>query len=322
MILQRTIKLRPQHRIWRSFTRTFLDSLLKPTTNWKLHPVSGTLGVPEEITRPPYARGIPAIDSSGDASQDVVLYDKEELEKIRKVCEITSQIRAFAGRQCEVGRSTDEIDRAVHEKICSVGVYPSPLGYKGFPKSCCTSVNEVVCHGIPDSRPLEDKDIINIDVSTYKEGFHGDCSGMFMVGSVESADRDLVKHTIEATMQAINMCAPGVPISQIGQVIAEYALKRGYGIVPNFCGHGIGRDFHMPPQIIHVPNRVPGVMVPGMVFTIEPILTLGEEFESFMMEDGWTYVTRQGSRAAQYEETILITDSGSEILTKHSVELD
>lgn len=292
-------------------------SFRRNASTWKLHKVSPSLTIPDHIVKPPYARGIPIADS-----QHIEIRNAEEIAAMRRVGRFTSQIRALAGRHCKVGVTTDEVDQAVHAASVKHHFYPSPLGYRGFPKSCCTSVNQVVCHGIPDARPLEDGDIVNVDVSTFMDEFHGDCSETFLVGAVDDASRELVQATEAVVKLAISICKPGVPFNRIGAVIEDYCRERGFQVIPNWGGHGIGRDFHVPPSILHVHNLYPGVMLPGMVFTIEPILTRGDIDNYILDEDGWTVVTRDDQRASQHEETILITEEGAEILTSHTEELE
>jgi len=241
----------------------------------------------------------------------------DDLKRHRRACRLASAIREYAGSLVKVGVTTDEIDAQVHEEIIRRGAYPSPLGYNGFPKSLCTSVNQVLCHGIPDARPLEEGDIINLDVSTFVEGFHGDCSGMFVAGQTDTEATELIRVTKQCMQHAIAVCGPGVPYRTIGQTIYELAQQHSFDVQPVFCGHGIGRQFHLPPYIVHVPTLDPGLMKLGEVFTIEPILTVGETAFD-LWADGWTVVTRDGSRAAQFEETILITKEGAEILTQHN----
>jgi methionyl aminopeptidase len=228
---------------------------------------------------------------------------------------IAAQATQLAGEHCKPGVTTDEIDRIVHEFVCDHGAYPSTLGYKGFPKSCCTSLNEVICHGIPDSTVLVDGDIVNVDVTAYIHGVHGDTDATFCVGEVAEEARLLVERTHEATMRAIKAVAPGRPINAIGRVIEAYARRFGYGVVRDFTGHGIGESFHSGLYIPHYDN--PGlatVMETGMTFTIEPMITLGAiGYE--MWRDGWTVVTRDRRWTAQFEHTIVVTEGGSEILT-------
>ncbi|KAG0522935.1 hypothetical protein BDA96_07G080400 [Sorghum bicolor] len=209
--------------------------------------------------------------------------------------------------------TTDEIDRAVHRMIVDAGAYPSPLGYGGFPKSVCTSVNECTCHGIPDSRELQDGDIINIDVTVYLNGYHGDTSRTYLCGEVDDATKQLVKVTEECMMRGISACKHGASFKEIGKRISEHAEKYGYGIDP-FVGHGVGRIFHCEPIIWHTYDYEPGFMVAGQTFTIEPTLSMGST-QCVVWDDGWTAVAVDGSLSAQFEHTVLVTSDGAEILT-------
>lgn len=213
------------------------------------------------------------------------------------------------------GITTDEIDEAVHQMIIDNGAYPSPLGYGGFPKSVCTSVNECICHGIPDSRSLEDGDIINIDVTVYLNGYHGDTSTTFFCGDVNDEVKKLVQVTKESLDKAISICAPGVEFKKIGRTIHDHADKYGYGVVQQFVGHGVGRVFHADPVILHFRNNEDGRMMLNQTFTIEPMLTMGS-INPVMWKDNWTVVTEDGSLSAQFEHTILITPDGAEIMTQ------
>jgi len=274
--------------------------------------------VPAHIPRPDYAR--PDFQTDPRRSQfqlrGIEVKNSDQIRRMRRACALASYIRSFAGRCVQVGRSTDEIDRLVHDEVIRLHAYPSPLGYANFPKSLCSSVNQAVAHGIPDARKLEEGDILNIDVSVYVDGMHGDCSGMFVAGQTDTLARDLIGTTRTCLDGAISLCGPGVPFSAIGAFIQPLALKHGYSVVSSFCGHGIGATFHMPPLVYHVRNDVNDRMQPGMTFTIEPMLNEGAP-EIRILEDGWTYVTVDGGRSAQFEETLLITEDGCEILTKH-----
>jgi methionyl aminopeptidase len=212
--------------------------------------------------------------------------------------------------------TTDEIDRVGHEFLLDHGAYPSTLGYRGFPKSLCTSVNEVICHGIPDSRRLEDGDIVNIDITAYIGGVHGDTDATYLCGDVDEESRLLVERTREAMMRGIKAAVPGREINVIGRVIESYARRFGYGVVRDFTGHGIGTEFHSGLIVPHY-DSAPAyntVIEAGMTFTIEPMLNLGtHEWE--MWDDDWTVVTKDRRRSAQFEHTILITEGGNEILT-------
>lgn len=244
-----------------------------------------------------------------------------ELVAMRDACQRAASALVFAGGLVAEGKTTEEIDAAVHEYIVGMGCYPSPLGYNGFPKSICTSINEVLCHGIPDDRPLVKGDILNIDVSVYtKQGYHGDCSEMYIVGECDERAHHLIASTRSALTAAIAVCGPDVPFCSIGQTIhahvEECSAKGGFlQVVDEFTGHGIGTEFHMLPYIVHTPNDYPGLMRPGHTFTIEPVLVEGKT--SFKIwPDKWTAVASDYGRGAQVEHTVLITANGHEILTK------
>lgn len=272
--------------------------------------VSPRRTIPEHIIRPPYA-------ATGEAPQmcsDVPILNEQEQQKMRKACQMAAKVLNFAEKCVQVGRSTDKIDALVHDFTLQQNIYPSPLNYCGFPKSICTSINEVIVHGIPDSRELKDGDIINIDVSTYVEGYHGDNSRTFLVGDVDEAGKKLVQVTRFALDEAIAICRPGVELRKIGARIHDISDKYGYTSVRQFTGHGVGSDFHLKPFILHFRNAEPGIMQPGMAFTIEPMFCEGTD-KSVTWSDGWTVATEDGGRSAQFEHTILITDTGAEILT-------
>jgi methionyl aminopeptidase len=266
--------------------------------------------VPSGIPRPEYVgkKGPKAYTGSH-------VQRPETIEKMRVAGRLAAQATALAGEHCKPGVTTDEIDRVVHEFLCDHGAYPSTLGYKGFPKSCCTSLNEVICHGIPDSTVIEDGDIINVDVTAYLDGVHGDTDATFCVGEVSEEARLLVERTHEAMMRAIRSVAPGRPINVIGRVIEAYAKRFGYGVVRDFTGHGIGEAFHSGLYIPHYDNpALTTTMEVGMTFTIEPMITLGtHEYE--MWSDGWTVVTRDRKWTAQFEHTLVVTEDGADILT-------
>ncbi len=273
--------------------------------------VSPLRSVPASIPRPEYVgRAQP------DEGRSPEIKDPETIEAMRLAGRIAAQALAAAAQVIAPGVSTDEIDRVGHEFLLDHGAYPSTLGYKGYPKSLCTSVNEVICHGIPDDRPLAEGDIVNIDITAYVGGVHGDTDATYLVGDVDEESRLLVERTREAMMRGIRAALPGREINVIGRVIESYAKRFGYGVVRDFTGHGIGTDFHSGLIIPHY-DAAPGyatVIEPGMTFTIEPMLNLGSH-EWQMWDDGWTVVTRDGARSAQFEHTILITDTGNEILT-------
>jgi methionyl aminopeptidase len=273
--------------------------------------VSPRRPVPASIERPEY------VDKPAPSRQHgPEVKDAETIEKMRIAGRIAARAMEAAAAVIAPGVTTDEVDRVGHEFLMDHGAYPSTLGYKGFPKSLCTSVNEVVCHGIPDSRPLEDGDIVNIDITAYIGGVHGDTDATYLCGDVDEESRLLVERTHEATMRGIKAAMPGRAVNVIGRVIESYARRFGYGVVRDFTGHGIGRSFHSGLIIPHY-DAAPSyntLIEPGMTFTIEPMLNLGtHEWE--MWDDDWTVVTRDRRRSAQFEHTILITDSGNEILT-------
>jgi methionyl aminopeptidase len=277
--------------------------------------VSGRLPVPASIERPEYVdRPAPARDTAPDVK------DAETIERMRVAARIAAQAMAAAAAVIAPGVTTDEVDRVGHKFLIDHGAYPSTLGYKGFPKSLCTSVNEVVCHGIPDDRRLEDGDIVNIDITAYLVvdglGVHGDTDATYLCGDVDEESRQLVERTHEAMMRGIKAAIPGREINIIGRVIQSYARRFGYGVVRDFTGHGIGRSFHSGLVIPHY-DAAPSystLIEPGMTFTIEPMLNLGTpEWE--MWDDKWTVVTADRRRSAQFEHTILITETGNEILT-------
>jgi methionyl aminopeptidase len=275
------------------------------------HPVGPRRSVPASIPRPEY------VDKPAPARyQGSEVHDAETIERIRIAGRVAAQAMQAAAAAIAPGVTTDELDRIGHEFLLDHGAYPSTLGYRGFPKSLCTSVNEVVCHGIPDARPLQDGDIVNIDITAYLGGVHGDTDATYLVGEVDEESRLLVERTHEAMMRGIKAVAPGRPINVIGRVISSYARRFGYGVVRDFTGHGIGESFHSGLIIPHY-DAAPSyatVMQPGMTFTVEPMLNLGTH-EWDMWDDGWTVVTRDRRRSAQFEHTLVVTETGSEILT-------
>jgi len=272
--------------------------------------ISPRRSVPDAIARPEY------VDKPGPAPfTGSEVKDPETIERIRAACRLAAQARDLVGRHVEPGVTTDELDRVGHEFLCDHGAYPSTLGYKGFPKSLCTSVNEVICHGIPDARVLEDGDIVNIDVTAFLDGVHGDTNATFLAGDVDEETRLLVDRTREALARAIAAVKPGRRVNVIGRVIEAYARRFGYGVVREFTGHGIGTAFHSGLVIPHYDEpRFDDEILPGMTFTIEPMLNLGTP-RWVMWDDGWTVVTADGRRSAQFEHTLLVTPDGAEILT-------
>ncbi|WP_424188531.1 type I methionyl aminopeptidase [Actinokineospora sp. G85] len=266
--------------------------------------------VPSSIVRPEY------VDKPAPRKNtDPHVQPPEVVEAMRVAGRIAARALRAGGEAVKPGATTDDIDAVVHEFLLDHQAYPSTLGYRRFPKSCCVSLNEVVCHGIPDSTPIEDGDIVNIDVTAYIGGVHGDTNATFLAGDVAEENRLLVERTHEATMRAIKAVRPGRRLNVIGRVIESYAKRFGYGVVREFTGHGIGRSFHSGLVILHYENVDDTTEIePGMTFTIEPMITLGGAAWD-MWADDWTVTTKDKSWTAQFEHTILVTDSGAEILT-------
>lgn len=276
--------------------------------------VPGTLSperaVPATIERPEYV-GKPA----PSPYRGPEVKDAETIERMRIAGRIAAQAMAAVAEHIKPGVTTDELDRIGHEFLCDHGAYPSTLGYRGFPKSLCTSVNEVICHGIPDSTELQDGDIVNIDITAFIHGVHGDTDATYLCGEVDEESRLLVERTREAMERGIRAVRPGRPVNVIGRVIESYARRFGYGVVRDFTGHGIGTGFHTGLVIPHYDDpHADTVMETGMTFTIEPMLTLGTH-EWDMWADGWTVLTKDRKRTAQFEHTLVVTDDGAEVLT-------
>jgi methionyl aminopeptidase len=273
--------------------------------------LSARRSVPAALARPEYVdRPAPARFTGPEVK------DAETIEKMRIAGRIAAQAMGAAAGAIAPGVTTDELDRIGHEYMLDHGAYPSTLGYRRFPKSLCTSVNEVICHGIPDDRPLQDGDIVNIDITAYIGGVHGDTDATYLCGDVDEESRLLVERTREAMMRAIKASVPGREINVIGRVIQSYAKRFGYGVVRDFTGHGIGTAFHSGLVVPHydAAPKYNTVIEPGMTFTIEPMLNLGT-VEWDMWDDDWTVVTKDHKRSAQFEHTLLITETGAEILT-------
>jgi methionyl aminopeptidase len=273
--------------------------------------ISKTLTVPSAIVKPEYVgKPAPAEWTGGHTKTP------EQIEKIRAAGRIAARAIALVGENAKPGVTTDELDKIAHEFMVSEGAYPSTLGYRGFPKSCCTSLNEVICHGIPDDTVLKDGDILNVDITAYKDGFHGDSNVTFLIGKVAEEVVQLVERTKQSLDRAIAAVMPGRPINVIGRTIESYAKRFNYGVVRDFTGHGIGEAFHSGLVIPHfdaAPNYS-NTMEVGMVFTIEPMLTLGTH-EWDLWKDNWTVTTKDKSITAQFEHTLVVTESGAEILT-------
>lgn len=277
--------------------------------------VPGTLSprraVPAGIARPEYVgRPGPAHWSGSN------VFEPEMVDRIRVAARLAAQALELVGSHVTPGITTDELDAIGHEFLVDHGAYPSTLGYRDFPKSLCTSINEVICHGIPDSTVVEDGDIVNIDITAYIGGVHGDNNATFLAGDVDEESRLLVERTREALNRAIKAVVPGRELNVIGRVIEKYAARFGYGVVRDYTGHGVGPAFHTGLVVPHY-DAAPGYdtpIEPGMVFTIEPMLNLGTP-DWVMWDDDWTVLTADGRRSAQFEHTLLVTDTGAEILT-------
>ena len=277
--------------------------------------VAGNLGpqrqVPTTILRPEYVGKVsPAKHLDGD------VYSPDDVERIRVAGRIASRAIDAVGAAIRPGMTTDEIDRLGHEFVVAAGAYPSTLGYRGYPKSLCTSINEVICHGIPDNTVLEEGDIVNVDITAFYDGMHGDTNRTFLVGDVDPEVELLVERTHEALMRGIKAVMPGREVNVIGRTIEAYAKRFGYGVVRDFTGHGVGASFHSGLIIPHYDSAPTynDVIEEGMVFTIEPMLTLGSH-EWDMWSDGWTVSTKDKSITAQFEHTIVATTQGARILT-------
>lgn len=247
----------------------------------------------------------------------------EEIDLMRVSGRLAAEVLEMIGPHVQPGVSTGELDRICHDYIVNQqAAIPAPLNYNGFPKSICTSVNHVICHGIPsDDKVLKDGDIINIDITVIKNGFHGDTSKMFLVGEVAPHAQKLVSTTQEALYLAIDMVKPGVRLGDIGHAIQQYAEKRHYSVVREYCGHGIGRIFHEEPQVLHYGRPGTGLALqPGMTFTIEPMINAGSRYTRLSKKDGWTVTTKDRRLSAQWEHTLAVLEDGCEVLTRRQEE--
>lgn len=272
--------------------------------------ISPTRFVPPHIVKPDYAH-----DGHPKRRTSPMVANADVIARMRETCRLAAQI---LDKVCELARpgvTTDFLDKTAHDLIVEAGGYPSPLNYHGYPKSICTSINEVICHGIPDSRELQDGDIVNIDITVFKNGVHGDCSKTIGVGAPDPEALELVETTRQCLMDGIAAAKAGNRILDIGRAISKRAQAKGYGVVRAYCGHGIGETFHNSLMVPH--NYDPGArqkIVPGMIFTIEPMINQGD-WDHRTWEDQWTAVTADGKFSAQFEHTILVREDGVEILT-------
>jgi methionyl aminopeptidase len=266
--------------------------------------------VPDHIERPSYA-------DTGVVERwdEPVVKSDDVIERMRHAGRVAAEVLRLSGEFLRPGITTDEVDEYTHALFIERGAYPSTLNYHGYPKSLCSSANEVICHGIPDSRVIRDGDIMNLDVTGFIGGVHGDTNATFLIGEVSEENRRLVRVTEECMWLGIEAVRPGKPLSDIGRAIEDHAKAHDYGVVRAFIGHGIGEQFHTDIQVLHYyDSRATTIMRPGMVFTIEPMITLGS-WQHRMWDDGWTAVTSDGRWTAQFEHTILVTDDGAEVLT-------
>jgi methionyl aminopeptidase len=284
----------------------------------KIRPAAQTpqMYVPDHIIKPDYAdSGIPLSEQAEKRGHSIPVLTGDKIQRMREACDIGRDALDLAGSMVKPGVTGDEIDKAVFDFIVSKNGYPSPLNYYNFPKSCCISVNEVICHGIPDMRPLEAGDIVNIDVSVYYKGMHADLNETFFVGQVDKDSKRLVEGTYLSLMEAIKLCKPGMLYRDLGQTIQRVASLHQLTVVKAYVGHGVGELFHCNPNVAHYyPNKSVGVMRVGHCFTIEPMLNLGT-YKDKTWPDQWTSVTVDGKRSAQFEHTLLVTETGVEILT-------
>ncbi|KNC81180.1 methionine aminopeptidase 1 [Sphaeroforma arctica JP610] len=281
------------------------------------YPLSSKREVPSDIPRPDYADdGFPTSEAESRGSHKIQVLTKEEQTKARKVCKLSREILDIACKSAKAGMTTDDIDAIVHEETIKRKAYPSPLNYHGFPKSVCTSVNEVICHGIPDKYVLKDGDLLNIDVTAYFDGYHGDMNETIFIGQPSEATEHLVRTTHECMMKAIDMCRPGALYRDLGGVIQKHATANNLSVVRSYCGHGVHHLFHTTPNIPHyAKNKAIGVMKAGHIFTIEPMINEGV-WNDVTWPDNWTSVTRDGKKSAQFEHCLLITENGVEILSQ------
>ena len=291
------LAIQPAHRPKRAFLRPGKVGPRRP--------------VPASIPRPEYAEsGRPAPPKGSEIKTPA------QIERMRRACRAAALVLEKTATAVGPGVTTDELDRIAHEECIRLGAYPSPLNYHGFPKSICTSPNEVICHGIPDSRPLARGDIVNLDITVFLDGMHGDCSATYGVGEVDEESQRLMRAAEECLKVGIDAARPRQPVHAVGRAIERHASRYGFGVVRAYCGHGIGERFHSSLQVPHYYDpEFKWIIEPGMTFTVEPMITAGT-WDCRIWSDGWTAVTADGLRTAQFEHTLLITEAGPEILTR------
>lgn len=271
---------------------------------------------PKNVPKPDYwATGQPVSEDTWRSNHQIEIKTADDLVKLRRAANLARRCLDLGASMIKPGVTAEEVDLACHNFAVENNAYPSPLNYRGFPKSCCTSVNEVICHGIPDTRPFEDGDIVKLDVTLFYEGFHADLCESYFCGDVYAKGKHLVQTAYECLMKGIEMVKPGVMFRDLGKVISKHASKNGVSVVKRYCGHGIGNLFHTAPSIPHyAKNKAVGVMKPGMVFTIEPMINEGD-WQDVTWPDDWTAVTSDGKRSSQFEHTMVVTEDGVEVLT-------
>ena len=308
-------KIRPNDPCWCASGKKFKRCHGPSTERVRPGAISPMRPVPADIERPHYAE-----HGGTDDRDEPMVKTPELLDAMRRTGSAAAEILRKVGDAIAPGVTTDELDELCHRLCIEAGGYPSPLNYgvdPSFPKSLCTSVNEVICHGIPDSRPLRDGDVINLDVTLFREGVHGDTNATWAVGQADPESMRLIRVTRECTQLGIEAVVPGRPVSDIGRAIQDHAEAAGFSVVKAFVGHGVGKEFHTAPEILHYFHpRNDTVMVPGMTFTIEPMIAVGA-WQQTMWDDGWTAATVDGKRVAQFEHTLVVTDDGCELLTLH-----
>lgn len=254
-------------------------------------------------------------------AMSVTIKTEDEIAKMRIAGQLAARVLEMIGQHVQIGVTTAQLNDICHEFITQeLDAIPAPLNYKGFPKSICTSVNHVVCHGIPDDRKLKDGDILNIDITVIKDGYHGDTSKMFLVGKPKRAAERICQLSQECLYLGIQQVKPGAQLGDIGYIVQQHAEKNRLSVVREYCGHGIGRGFHEEPQILHYGKAKTGMILePGMTFTIEPMINSGKRHVK-LLKDDWTVVTKDRSLSAQWEHTLLVTENGCEVLTKRAEE--
>jgi methionyl aminopeptidase len=308
------LALRPNDRCWCESGRKFKVCHQRSTESVRPGEVSPMRTVPDSIEKPEYAITGVVVKRPEDPVKP-----PDVLERMRRTCAAAADTLVAVGRLVAPGVTTEALDIACHELAIAAGAYPSPLGYgapaqRPYPKSLCTSVNEVICHGIPDSRELREGDIVNLDITLFREGVHGDTNATFVVGQTDPESQRLITVTRDCLRYAIDAVRPGEPLRVIGRAIEDHATANGFNVVRDFIGHGVGEQFHTKPEVLHYDGGTMTPLLPGMVFTIEPMIAVGS-WRVRIWPDSWTAITEDRKRTAQFEHTILVTDDGAEILT-------